>query len=66
MGKRGPKPAAKLISAEINSGKVDTTEFAEKSATTAGRVLRYLKAWDAAALDGIVPEALAPGSRRLR
>ncbi len=43
--------------------KVSAREFADMAGTTAGRVLRYLKAWDAAALDGCVPESalLVPG-----
>ncbi|MET9387733.1 hypothetical protein ABZY09_43755 [Streptomyces sp. NPDC002928] len=43
--------------------KVSAKEFAELAGCSAERVMRYYKAWDRAADDGIVPhfEALAPG-----
>ena len=43
--------------------KVSAKEFAELAGCSADRVMRYYKAWDRAADDGIVPqfEALAPG-----
>ncbi|MFJ9536110.1 hypothetical protein ACIRPX_02445 [Streptomyces sp. NPDC101225] len=43
--------------------KVSAKEFAELAGCSAERVLRYYKAWDRAADDGLVPhfEALAPG-----
>ncbi|MFI9829009.1 hypothetical protein ACIHIX_15090 [Streptomyces sp. NPDC051913] len=43
--------------------KVSAKEFAELADCSADRVMRYYKAWDRAADDGIVPqfEALAPG-----
>ncbi|WP_327596333.1 hypothetical protein [Streptomyces chartreusis] len=43
--------------------KVSAKEFAELAGCSADRVMRYYKAWDRAADDGLVPqfEALAPG-----
>ncbi|MFJ6084792.1 hypothetical protein ACIQI8_25645 [Streptomyces sp. NPDC092369] len=43
--------------------KVSAKEFAELAGCSADRVMRYYKAWDRAADDGVVPqfEALAPG-----
>ena len=43
--------------------KVSAKEFAELAGCSAERVMRYYKAWDRAADDGLVPqfEALAPG-----
>jgi hypothetical protein len=43
--------------------KVSAREFAELAGCSAERVMRYYKAWDRAADDGLVPhfEALAPG-----
>ncbi|MFJ3670973.1 hypothetical protein ACIPSE_31375 [Streptomyces sp. NPDC090106] len=43
--------------------KVSAKEFAELAGCSADRVMRYYKAWDKAADDGLVPqfEALAPG-----
>ncbi|MFF4836152.1 hypothetical protein [Streptomyces sp. NPDC001315] len=43
--------------------KVSAKEFAELAGCSAERVMRYYKAWDRAADDGVVPhfEALAPG-----
>ncbi|MER6538488.1 hypothetical protein ABT215_32805 [Streptomyces sp900105755] len=43
--------------------KVSAKEFAELAGCSAERVMRYYKAWDKAADDGLVPhfEALAPG-----
>ncbi|MFB6936402.1 hypothetical protein [Streptomyces chartreusis] len=43
--------------------KVSAREFAELAGCSADRVMRYYKAWDRAADDGLVPqfEALAPG-----
>jgi hypothetical protein len=37
--------------------KVGAREFAERVGTSADRVLRYLKAWERAAADGVVPDA---------
>lgn len=47
------------------NGKISATEFAALSDTTHDRVLRYLRAWDAAADDGHVPHSrnLAPASK---
>lgn len=44
--------------------KVSAKEFAELAGCSADRVMRYYKAWDRAADDGLVPhfEALAPGA----
>lgn len=46
-----------------NDLKVSASEFAEKSRTSAARVLRYLDAWDRAAAAGVVPVSalLVPG-----
>ncbi|MGH4028813.1 hypothetical protein ACQB60_07765 [Actinomycetota bacterium Odt1-20B] len=45
------------------SDKVSAKEFSELAGCSAERVMRYYKAWDRAADDGLVPhfEALAPG-----
>jgi hypothetical protein len=45
-------------------GKVSAREFATQAGTHADRVLRYLRAWEAAAADGHVPAAgtLSPGA----
>ncbi|MEU9669346.1 hypothetical protein AB0E25_27885 [Streptomyces bobili] len=45
--------------------KVSAKEFAELAGCSAERVMRYYKAWDRAADDGLVPhfEELAPGQR---
>lgn len=51
------------LSAEKIGPKTSAKEFAAKAGTSASRVLRYLKAWNAAAADGWVPPAseLIPG-----
>lgn len=61
-GKGNGRPP-KEISAATEVSKVSAEAFAKKSDTSGDRVLRYLKAWDTAALDGWVPESalLAPG-----
>ncbi|MFE2585363.1 hypothetical protein [Streptomyces sp. NPDC059378] len=47
------------------TAKVSAKEFAELAECSAERVMRYYKAWDRAADDGVVPhfEALAPGQQ---
>ncbi|MGW2340800.1 hypothetical protein [Streptomyces sp. NPDC001661] len=46
------------------SSKVSARKFAELAGCSADRVMRFYKAWDSAADDGLVPqfEALAPGA----
>lgn len=50
-------PGRSSFSPEKLNGKIPAAEFARLSGTTAARVLRYLKAWDAAAGKGEVPSA---------
>jgi hypothetical protein len=54
----------KVTGVTLPEGKVDATEFARQADTSAPRVLRYLRAWDAAAEADKVPRSadLTPGT----